>query len=81
MAVRLVYEDPTYDINYVYGVLLALKFYEMYTHDPKHFIPRYLALMSNGFDAPPAALLKRFLEIDLNDPRLLSDALRYWQSR
>jgi hypothetical protein len=30
--------------------------------------------MSNGFDAPPATLLKRFLDIDLNDPRLASDA-------
>jgi hypothetical protein len=32
--------------------------------------------MSNGFDAPPAVLLKRFLDLDLNDPRLVSDAMK-----
>jgi oligoendopeptidase F len=75
MDIGLMYEDPFYDINYVYGALLALKFYEMYRLDPKHFVPRYIALMRNGFDAPPAALLKRFLDIDLHDPGLVSDAL------
>jgi oligoendopeptidase F len=69
------YEDPFYDLNYVYGALLALKFYEMYRRDPKHFVPRYIALMRNGFDAPPAILLKRFLDIDLHDPGLVSNAL------
>ena len=75
MEVGLMYEDPFYDINYVYGALLALKFYEMYRRDPKHFVPRYIALMRNGFDAPPAILLKRFLDIDLHDPGLVSNAL------
>ena len=81
MNISLMYEDPFYDINYVYGVLLALKFYEMYTRDPQHFVPRYIALMRNGFDAPPAVLLKRFLAIDLNDPRLLSDALKVLEDK
>jgi oligoendopeptidase F len=75
MNIRLMYEDPFYDINYVYGVLLALKFYEMYLRDPRDFALRYLALMRNGFDAPPAILLRRFLDIDLHDPRLVSNAL------
>ena len=75
MNIGLMYEDPFYDINYVYGALLALKFYEMYTRDPAHFAPRYIALMRNGFDAPPEVLLKRFLGIDLHDPRLVSNAL------
>ena len=75
MDIGLMYEDPFYDINYVYGALLALKFYEMYRRDPKHFVPRYIALMRNGFDAPPAILLKRFLDIDLHDPRLVSNAV------
>jgi oligoendopeptidase F len=76
MNVGLMYEDPFYDINYIYGALLALKFYEMYKRDPSHFVPRYVSLMRNGFDAPPEILLKRFLDIDLHDPRLVSDALR-----
>jgi hypothetical protein len=31
--------------------------------------------MRNGFDAPPEVLLKRFLDIDLHDTRLVSTAL------
>jgi oligoendopeptidase F len=76
MLVPLMYEDPFYDINYVYGALLALKYYELYARDPSRFVPRYIALMSHGFDAPPAVLLKRFLDIDLNDPHLVADACR-----
>ena len=75
MNIGLMYEDPFYDINYVYGALLALKFYEMYTRDPAHFVPRYIALMRNGFDAPPEILLKRFLDIDLHDPRLVANEM------
>jgi oligoendopeptidase F len=75
MNIPLMYEDPFYDANYIYGALLALKFYQTYTRDRQHFVPRYIALMRAGFDAPPAVLLKRFLDIDLIDPHLLSDAL------
>jgi oligoendopeptidase F len=75
IGISLMYEDPFYDINYIYGALLALKYYQMYTRDPEHFAPRYIAFMRNGFDAPPEALLKRFLDIDLHDPHLVSDAL------
>ena len=75
MTISLMYEDPFYDVNYVYGALLALNFYSMYQEDREHFVPRYLALMKNGFDAPPGVLLKRHLNLDLNDPRLFSNAL------
>ena len=75
MTIPLMYEDPFYDVNYVYGALLALNFYSMYQADREHFVPRYLALMKNGFDAPPGVLLKRHLNLDLNDPRLFSNAL------
>ena len=76
MNISLMYEDPFYDINYIYGALLALKYYELYRRDAKDFVPRYIALMKNGFDAPPEVLLRQFLNINLNDPRLVSDALR-----
>jgi oligoendopeptidase F len=67
------YEDPLYDVNYLFGGLLALKYYQLYTANRADFAPRYLALLKNGFDAPPEALLKRFLNIDLLDPALLTD--------
>jgi oligoendopeptidase F len=75
MNIPLMYEDPFYDANYIYGSLLALNFYEMYLRDPGHFVPRYIALMKNGFDAPPAILLKRFLDLDVKRPGLVSNAL------
>jgi len=75
MKISLMYEDPFYDVNYVYGALLALNFYALYLRDREHFMPRYIALMKNGFDAPPGVLLKRFLDLDLQDPSLLSNAL------
>jgi oligoendopeptidase F len=76
MSVSLMYEDPFYDINYIYGAVLALNFYEMYLRDPQGFVPRYIALIKNGFNATPQILLKRFLDLDLNDPRLIGNALR-----
>lgn len=72
----LFYEDPFYDTNYVFGALLALKYFEMYKENPKDFVPRYIALMKNGFNASPNALLKGFLKIDINDPRLTTGAVR-----
>jgi oligoendopeptidase F len=74
-SVSLMYEDPLYDVNYVYGGLLALKYYQLYSANKAEFIPRYLAFLRNGFDAPPAALLKQFLDIDLFDRSLLQDDL------
>ena len=76
MNIQLMYEDPFYDVNYVYGSLLALNFYDLYRRDPKSFVPNYVALMRNGFDAPPEVLLKQFLKIDLHDPKLISNAMR-----
>ncbi len=75
MNIPLMYEDPFYDINYVYGAMLALKYYAKCAQSPEIFYPRYLALMCNGFDASPESLLKRFLDIDLNDSHLVADAI------
>jgi oligoendopeptidase F len=41
----------------------------MYERDPHAFAPRYVALLKNGFNDSPAALLQRFLSIDLTDER------------
>ncbi|MDR3666669.1 MAG: M3 family metallopeptidase [Ignavibacteriaceae bacterium] len=75
MVSRLMYEDPMYLINYVYGALLSLKYYEMFNKDPIGFSTKYLSLMRNGFNDTPSVLLKNFLNIDLNDPHLLNDAM------
>ena len=74
-TLSLMCEDPLYNINYVYGGLLALKYYQLYTADREHFLPRYIALLKNGFNAPPAVLLQQYLNIDLFDESLLKDDL------
>ena len=73
--VPLMYEDPLYDVNYVYGGLLALKYYDLYTRRRDWFVPRYIALLKNGFDQPPAELLDKFLSINLSSTTLLNDGL------
>lgn len=62
---------PGYYINYVVAHMLALKYYSMYKEDPAGFAPKYVAMVSNGFDRPATALLKDFLGISLDDPNLL----------
>ncbi len=64
---RLFFKDPFYDVNYLFAGLLALEYLHRFEHDPQGFAPRYVALLKNGFDAAPKALLQRFLAIDLDD--------------
>ncbi|MEW5764605.1 MAG: M3 family oligoendopeptidase [Acidobacteriota bacterium] len=62
---------PTYYVNYVVAHVLALTYYQRYLEDPEGFSAKYTAMVRNGFDRPAAALLKDFLSIDLNDPKVL----------
>jgi oligoendopeptidase F len=81
MAIPLMYEDPFYDLNYVYAGLLALEYSALQKQDPQGFATRYTALLEHGFDAPPAELLKRYLGIDLDDRKLVTDALRVLEAK
>ncbi len=69
----LMFEDPLYDVNYMYGGLLALKYYQLYSTRREWFVPRYIQILKNGFNQPPAALLNQFLDIDLSGSVLLND--------
>jgi oligoendopeptidase F len=79
--VSLMLEDPLYDVNYVYGGLLALKYYELYSTRREWFVPRYIALLKNGFNQTPAELLDQFLGIELSGPGLLNDDLELLNRR
>jgi hypothetical protein len=81
MMIPLMYEDPFYDLNYVYAAVLALQYYEMLENDPERFRKGYVALLKNGFDAPPQDLLKKFLAIDMEDPTMVDRALTLVGSR
>ena len=81
MHVRLMYEDPFYDFNYVIGGVIALRLYAMERADPADFAKRYVAMMRGGYDAPAETLLKKFFGIDLDDPKLLDPALDLLRER
>src|SRR5262249_1284601 len=51
---------PLYRINYVDSGLLALRYFDLLQQNPQQFQERYQALLRNGYDAPPDALLRRF---------------------
>ena len=72
MMIPLMYEDPFYDVNYVYAAVSALEYYEMLQKDPEKFRTGYTALLKNGFDAPPQDMLKKFLSIDMEVPPWLT---------
>jgi oligoendopeptidase F len=80
-GMTLAFEDPLYNVNYVYASLLALKYFQLYQDKPAWFLPRYQALLRNGFDDTPGRLLKNFLDIDLAGPGLLDDALGIVEER
>ena len=69
------YNAPNYVVNYLYASLISLACYERLRRDPAAFVPKYVALMKNGHDDTPDALLRRFLGIDVRDPKFVSDAL------
>jgi oligoendopeptidase F len=72
---RLYFTDPLYDTNYLFAGLLAVEYLKRFEADPADFSGRYVALLGNGFDDAPAALVKRFLGVDLLDAQgLVADA-------
>ena len=66
------YDIPLFSHNNVAAKLLAFKYYELYKKDPQKFIPRYNALLRNGYTTSPENLLKEYLDINLNDSQLAS---------
>jgi oligoendopeptidase F len=80
-GIRLMYDDPFYDVNYVVAGLVALRMYARYKSDPAHFLPGYTALLANGFTAPADELLRRFTGIDIRDPDFVADALQSVQPK
>ena len=67
---------PLYRLNYVYARLLALRYLDLFHADPAGFPARYVALLRNGYDAPPDALLTRFVGTGVTDPALVQGAKR-----
>jgi oligoendopeptidase F len=67
---------PLYRVNYVYSKLLAFRYFDLLRKRPRQFSVCYKALLSNGYDAPPNVLLRRSVDIGLDDPALIDSAMR-----
>jgi oligoendopeptidase F len=80
-ATSLAFEDPFYDVNYMYASMLALKYFQLFKEKPDWFLPRYRALLENGFDDTPQHLLGKFLGIDPDSPALLDSAVHVVDGR
>ena len=55
---------PMQEINDLYSALLAIRYFQLHRRDPAAFRRGYMALLSGGYDAEPADLLRRNLGID-----------------
>ncbi len=72
---------PTYYLNYILAHVLALKYLEMFKADPGGFPPKYIAMLSAGFDRPASQLLKDFLGIELENPSLMKGIFEMIQKK
>lgn len=72
-TIRLMYEDPFYDVNYTLGGLIALQLYGR--------AAKVTPLLENGFTAPPDRLLRTFAGIDIRHPDFVRDALSSLQPK
>ncbi|HEY3411469.1 MAG TPA: M3 family metallopeptidase [Armatimonadota bacterium] len=63
------YRSGTQYENYVFADLLAQTYFTMYQKDPAGFAKRFTALERNGFNDTPANLLKKFMGINMRDPK------------
>lgn len=77
--IPLLFEDPFYDINYTWADAVALQLFAKARSDPAAFAASYTRAMASGFDVPPAAWLRRELDVSLTDPRIVTHAIEALQ--
>ncbi|HWD41648.1 MAG TPA: hypothetical protein VG944_22590 [Fimbriimonas sp.] len=75
------YSVPLYTINHLLGSILAIAYFVQLEKDPSGFVPKYIGLLSQGFHDSPETLLKASLDIDLNDPALVTECMEFLRER
>ena len=73
MTKQLMFEDSLYLVNYLYAGLFATKTYAMLKSGDLAFRGRYLALLKDGYNAPPATLMRRLFGRDVSIDQLVDD--------
>lgn len=72
---RLLYDDPIYNVNYLYASLVACKLYELLHKDPENFAIHYNALLRNGFNASADDLLQKFMNFRIDETQMVEGAI------
>lgn len=78
---RLLFDDPLYNINYLYAMLVTCKLYQQLHHDPEKFKLQYANLLKGGFDDNAETLLMRTMGFKLDHQVLLTSALDLMTSK
>jgi oligoendopeptidase F len=81
MGKRLLYQDPLYLVNYLYAGLLASSLYDQASAGSPDFPSRYRTLLSDGFAAPPDALLGTFFGHPVTPQDLMQQAMAVFDAR
>jgi oligoendopeptidase F len=66
---------PMQELNDAYASLLAIRYFQLYRRDPAAFRTSFLALLSNGYEAEPGELLKRYLGFDMMAPGFAQETM------
>ncbi|WP_162842670.1 M3 family metallopeptidase [Mucilaginibacter pineti] len=78
---RLLFDDPLYNINYLYAMLLSCRLYQQAHDDPADFARRYGELLKNGFDASANDLIKKYMDFGLENESLLQSTIMLMQAQ
>ena len=75
----LLFEDPLYEVNYLYAALVAVALYD-HAHSDTRFAAKYGQLLRRGFYADPKVLLAT-MDIRLDDPALVESAAELFKAK
>ncbi len=78
MARSLYFHEPNYYYNYLYSGALAVKMFSMLKHDPVDFARRFLPMLRDGYNAPPAKILEKFFGHPVAHADLIKDAMAFY---
>jgi oligoendopeptidase F len=74
------YEQPVYNVNYVFATVLALRFYQQLKDSPE-FVASYVGLLRHPFDRAAPDILRDAVGADLHDPALLNGAFEFMETK
>ncbi len=72
-----IYFQPFYCYQYTASNVVSLACYQKYLQTGKDFIPGYLELLAAGGGMDQVAALRRYVGVDIEDPKTIVNALNY----